>query len=109
MSYGYDDVANAFYFRLAVDSDSEKPPLPDRPVTFVTYDEVDDAWHSVVASGRLVATDDSEVATDALEGLSRVGIPLVDVFGRPTADVQFEFYRLDPDSLTGRREASVEV
>ncbi|MFC7068629.1 pyridoxamine 5'-phosphate oxidase family protein [Halobaculum lipolyticum] len=109
VSYGYDGVENAFYFRLAVGADSEKPPLPDRPVTFVTYDDVDDVWHSVVAAGRLVPTDDDAVATAALEGLSRVGIPLVDAFGRPTAEVQFEFYRLDPDSLTGRREASVEV
>ena len=109
VSYGYDDVESAFYFRLAVGRDSEKPPLADRPVTFVTYDEVDGVWHSVVASGRLVATDDDEIGTDALAGLSRVDIPLVDAYGRPTTEVQFEFYRLDPDSLTGRRSSSPEV
>ncbi|QZX99191.1 pyridoxamine 5'-phosphate oxidase family protein [Halobaculum rubrum] len=109
VSYGYDGREETFYFRLAVGADSEKPPLTDRPVTFVTHDTVDDRWHSVVASGRLESTSDSDVATESLAGLDRVGIPLVDIFGRSTADVQFEFYRLDPDSLTGRKESTPEV
>ncbi|GAA0203286.1 pyridoxamine 5'-phosphate oxidase family protein [Halobaculum roseum] len=109
VSYGYDGRKETFYFRLAVGSDSEKPPLADRAVTFVTYDTVDDRWHSVVASGRLEGTTDDEISTESLAGLDRVGIPLVDAFGRPTADVQFEFHRLVPDSLTGRKESSPEV
>ena len=109
VSYGYDEHEETFYFRLSVGADSEKPPLTDRAVTFVTYDTVDDQWHSVVASGRLERTTDSDISTESLAGLDRVGIPLVDIFGRPTADVQFEFYRLVPDSLTGRRELSPEV
>jgi nitroimidazol reductase NimA-like FMN-containing flavoprotein (pyridoxamine 5'-phosphate oxidase superfamily) len=109
VSYGYDERENTFYFRLAVDGDSEKPPLADRAVTFVTYDTVDDRWHSVVASGRLTETTDESISTESLAGLDRVGIPLVDIFGRTTADVQFEFYRLVPNSLTGRKESSPEV
>lgn len=109
VSYGYDEQEAVFYFRLAVGSDSEKPPLGGRPVTFVTYDTVDGDWQSVVAAGELEATTDAGIATETLDGLSRVGIPLVDVFGQPTADVQFEFYRLAPTTLTGRKESSPEV
>ncbi|MFC6784707.1 pyridoxamine 5'-phosphate oxidase family protein [Halobaculum halobium] len=109
VSYGYDGHEETFYFRLAVGSDSEKPPLADRAVAFVTYDTVGDQWHSVVASGRLERTTDGDISTETLAGLNRVGIPLVDIFGRPTADVQFEFYRLVPDSLTGRKESSPDV
>ncbi|MXR40574.1 pyridoxamine 5'-phosphate oxidase family protein [Halobaculum sp. WSA2] len=109
VSYGYDGREETFYFRLAVGADSGKPPLTDRAVTFVTYDTVDGMWHSVVASGRLESTTDADISTESLAGLDRVGIPLVDAFGRPTADVQFEFYRLVPDSLTGRKESSPEL
>jgi nitroimidazol reductase NimA-like FMN-containing flavoprotein (pyridoxamine 5'-phosphate oxidase superfamily) len=106
VSYGYDPAESVFYFRLATDGDSDKGELTDRPVTFVTYREVDGAWGSVVASGRLERTTDPEVATETLEGLERVDLPLADMFGRPVAEVQFEFHRLVPDSLTGRVESS---
>ncbi|SHG94728.1 pyridoxamine 5'-phosphate oxidase family protein [Halobaculum gomorrense] len=109
VSYGYDERETTFYFRLAVGGDSRKPPLDDRAVTFVSYDTVDGRWHSVVASGSLERTTDDDISTETLAGLDRVGIPLVDIFGRPTADVQFKFYRLVPDSLTGRKESSPDV
>ena len=32
-------------------------------------------------------------------------VPLFDVFGEDHRNVEFRFVRLDPDSLTGRREA----
>ena len=46
------------------------------------------------------------MATESLEGLQRVNIPLVDIFGRPTKDVPFGFYRLAPDEITARKESS---
>lgn len=33
-----------------------------------------------------------------------VDIPLVDAFDRPTSEVTFRFFRLDPDDLSGRTE-----
>lgn len=105
VSYGYDRTEHVFYFRLAVGADSEKGDLDDRAVTFVTYGQVEGRWRSVVASGRLRSTTDDAVALEALEGFQSVQIPLVDVFGTPTADVPFEFYRLDPESLTTRKES----
>lgn len=104
VSYGYDAVGSTFYFRLAVPPGSEKGDLADRPVSFVTFGETDGVWQSVVATGRLEATTDEAIATETLEGLERVEIPLVDFFGKPIRDVDFEFYRLDPEQLSGRIE-----
>ena len=109
VSYGYDATEGVFYFRLAVDADSEKGDLAGRAVTFVTYGHPDDAWQSVVAKGRLRSTTEESIAIDSLEGLQQVQIPLVDIFDRPIAEVSFEFFRLEPATLTGRTESTTEV
>ncbi len=109
VSYGYDPVDEAFYFRLAAAGDREKTDLLDRGVTFVVHDERDGRWRSVVAAGRLVSTMDDAVADETIAGLERVGrIPIVDVFGEPTGQVGFGFYRLDADRLTTRIERPTE-
>ncbi|TKX82903.1 pyridoxamine 5'-phosphate oxidase family protein, partial [Halorubrum sp. SS5] len=78
-------------------------------VTFVAYGRDDGRWKSVVASGRLVSTSDDASATESLAGLERTAeIPIVDVFGEPTSEVAFEYYRLDPERLTGRAERAME-
>jgi hypothetical protein len=105
VSYGYDAGGSTFYFRLAVGPDTEKGDLQDRPVSFVVAEETDDGWRSVVATGRLEATESEGIATETLEGLDHVHIPLVDIFGKPTRATDFEFYRLVPEQLTGRKEA----
>ena len=105
VSYGYDATANTFYFRLAVGPDSEKGEVDGRAVSFVTYRSDEGSWKSVVARGRLESTRDEDIATETLAGLDRVRIPLVDIFGRPPGQVTFEFYRLAPDELTGRKES----
>lgn len=109
VSYGYDASEATFYFRLAVEPGSEKGDLADRAATFVTYGREEGRYRSVVASGRLERTTDASIATETLDGLNRVRIPLFDVFGKPPGDVQFEFYRLDPDRLTGRVETPAGV
>jgi hypothetical protein len=109
VSYGYDPVEETFYFRFAVGAESGKANPTDRGVTFVTYGERDGRWRSVVASGRLVSTTDESVSAESLAGLERTEqIPIVDVFGEPTSRVEFEFYRLDPDRLTGRVERAMD-
>jgi len=109
VSYGYDPVDEVFYFRLAVGEESGKANPTDRGTTFVTYGERDGRWRSVVASGQLVSTTDESLSTESLAGLERTKqIPIVDVFGEPTSQVEFRFYRLDPDRLTGRVERPME-
>jgi nitroimidazol reductase NimA-like FMN-containing flavoprotein (pyridoxamine 5'-phosphate oxidase superfamily) len=109
VSYGYDTAEETFYFRLAAGEGREKSDLLDRSVSFVTYGTTDGTWQSVVAEGRLEETTDASIATETLEGLERVRIPLVDIFGQPPADVPFKFYRLAPESLTARKESSTSV
>ena len=104
VSYGYDPEASDFYFRLAVGRGSEKGNLQDRAATFVTFGDVEGTWKSVVAKGNLRSTTDESIETEALAGLDRVQIPLVDIFGRSLDDVSFEFYQLRPAELTGRVE-----
>lgn len=106
VSYGYDRSETTFYFRLAVEPESDKGDAAGRQVTFVVYGQEDAQWRSVIAKGTLEPTTDAAVATESLEGLQQVHIPLVDIFGRPAKDVPFEFYRLDPAELTARSEAS---
>lgn len=100
------DCGPSLYFRIADDSDSERGNLEERPVSFVTYgrDDETDNWRSVVARGTLERTTNEDIALEALEGLERVTINLVDIFDEPTSEVSFSFFRLVPDTLTGRKE-----
>jgi nitroimidazol reductase NimA-like FMN-containing flavoprotein (pyridoxamine 5'-phosphate oxidase superfamily) len=109
VSYGYDAEQTAFYFRLAVGESHAKTAVVDRPVTFVVYGEDDDRWESVIATGHLEQTDSEGIETETLDGLDRVHIPLVDIFGEPSRAVTFEFVRLVPEELTGRKESSAGV
>ncbi|GAA0521180.1 hypothetical protein SAMN04488066_12013 [Halorubrum aquaticum] len=110
ISYGYDPVESVLYFRLSVGPGRTKGELDGREATFVTYGEHEGRWRSVAASGRLVSTTDESVAEETIEGLERTGrIPIVDVFGEPTSEVSFAFYRLDPERFTTRIERSMEL
>jgi hypothetical protein len=109
VSYGYDAAETTFYFRLAVGPDSEKAALVDRRATLVVYDEVDGAWHSVVASGRLESVANDAAGPEALAALDRIDLPIHDVFGRPPREVSFAFRRLVPESLTSLRESPTAV
>jgi nitroimidazol reductase NimA-like FMN-containing flavoprotein (pyridoxamine 5'-phosphate oxidase superfamily) len=110
VSYGYDATDGTVYFRLGFVGDGRKAELveDERPVSFVTYDDTADRWHSVVATGTLDEITEPAVGSDAMAGLERVDIPLVDAFERDPEAVQFRFFRLDADSVTGRREAASE-
>ena len=108
VSFGYSAAQTAFFFRIADLPPEEKGELDGRAVTFVTYgtDEEFGGYVSVVAQGSLERTTDAETATESLEGLEGVTIPFVDIFGERPADIDFSFYRLVPERLTGRKEAT---
>jgi nitroimidazol reductase NimA-like FMN-containing flavoprotein (pyridoxamine 5'-phosphate oxidase superfamily) len=105
VSFGYDPVESVLYFRLAEEKGREDGTLDGRVVSFVTHAQTDGNWQSVVARGELERTTTEGIELETLEGLERVHIPIVDIFGAPTSDVEFEFFRLVPDALTGRKEA----
>jgi len=102
VSYGYDSETATFYFRLAVGASHSKGELPDRAVSFVTFERTGSGYHSVVAEGRLEDVERDGIETATLEGLHRVEIPLFGIFDHPPREVDFQFYRLVPDELTGR-------
>lgn len=105
VSYGYDSSTETFYFRLAVGAESSKGEVEAGNVSFVTYDETDEGWRSVVARGHLEHVESEGIEIESLEGLDRVNIPLIDIFEAPLREVSFRFYRLVPDELTTRVEA----
>ncbi|WIV66355.1 pyridoxamine 5'-phosphate oxidase family protein [Natrialbaceae archaeon AArc-T1-2] len=112
VSYGYDAATTDFYFRLSVGPDREKGDLDGREVSFVVYGrdgDEDEKWKSVLAKGRLEDVDADPIATETLEELDRVHIPLHDVFGEHPRAVSFEFFRLDPEVLTAHTESSTEI
>lgn len=110
VSYGYDAETGTFYFRLAVGPDVEKADFVERrtPVSFVAYGTVDGQWRSVVVTGRLEAVGEAAIDSEVVEGMRRVEIPLVDVFERHPREVEFGFFRLDPDDISGKRETRTE-
>lgn len=105
VSYGYDGQNEQLYFRLATGPDRGKGRVTDRQATFVTFAVTKARWTSVIAKGVLEETTRSEIAVETLDGLERVFIPYIDMFGESLQDVEFTFVRLDPETLDGRTEA----
>jgi hypothetical protein len=108
ISYGYDGETGNLYFRFAVGpEDAGKKDIvdADREVSFVTYDETDRGWRSVVATGRLEEITKSALDPAVAEAMQRVNIPFVDVYDSHPLTLEFRFFRLTPDEITGQREA----
>lgn len=110
VSYGYDATEGEFYFRLAFDPESEKTGVVGdrRPVTFVTYDQTEDGWKSVVVTGRLKEVTEAAIDSDVVQAIRRIHIPLVDLYERPPRELDFRFFQLATESVSGRKEAHSE-
>ncbi|WP_433633445.1 pyridoxamine 5'-phosphate oxidase family protein [Halomicrococcus sp. NG-SE-24] len=108
ISYGYDADTGDFYFRLAVGpEDAGKREIidEDEEISFVTYDETDRGWRSVIATGRLDEITESALDPDIVEVMQRVRIPFVDVYDSHPLTLEFRFFQLTPDEVTGQQEA----
>jgi hypothetical protein len=108
VSYGYDAETERFYFRLAVGpEDAGKRDVidADGEISFVTYDETDRGWRSVVATGRLDEVTKAALDSAVAEAMQRVEIPFVDVYDSHPLTLEFRFFRLTPDEVTGQQEA----
>lgn len=104
VSYGYNADKKTFYFQLSFPRGSKKQELVGRPVSFVSYGKTDAGWRSVVATGQLEDVTDVKYESAAVQGMWAVQIPRVDIFERPREEITFHDFRLDPDSLSGRKE-----
>jgi nitroimidazol reductase NimA-like FMN-containing flavoprotein (pyridoxamine 5'-phosphate oxidase superfamily) len=111
VSYGYDSETGEFYFRLAFSPETEKEGVVGdrKPISFVTYDETDTGWRSVVATGRLEEVAEAAIDSDVVTAMRRIHIPLVDVFDRNPREIDFRFFHLDPEELSGKKEARTEA
>lgn len=105
VSYGYYADRGHFYFRLSFPPSSSKSDVVDNPVSFVTYDETDDGWRSVVATGTLEELAERPEESAAVQRMWAVEIPTVEMFDRPREEIPFHDFRLVPEAITGRKEA----
>ena len=106
VSYGYNADAGTLYFRLSFPPGTHKTDVIDDPVSFVSFDRTADGWRSVVATGHLEELADAPYDSEAVQGMWAVDIPTVDIFDRPPEEIPFQDFRLDPETLTGRKEVS---
>jgi len=105
ISYGYDDDTEAFYIRCGFAPDSEKRRFVDDGVTasLVITDDTG-TWRSVIARGQLTEISEPAIEGGAAQSIRRMNIPYVTIHETPATAMEFELYRLDPESVTGRKE-----
>ncbi|NUB90826.1 pyridoxamine 5'-phosphate oxidase family protein [Haloterrigena sp. SYSU A558-1] len=105
ISYGYDDDERVFYMRLVSTPESEKRAfLESSPAArLVVYDERDSTYRSVIATGQLEDISPSELTPDQIAQYGEAKRPLFEIWAQGKEELDIELYRLDPDSLEGRR------
>ncbi|WP_339104742.1 pyridoxamine 5'-phosphate oxidase family protein [Haloterrigena salinisoli] len=105
ISYGYDDAERVFYMRLVSTPESEKREfLESSPAArLVVYDEQDSTYRSVIATGNLEDIPPAELTPDQIAQYGEAKRPLFEIWAQGKEDLDIELYRLDPDSLDGRR------
>jgi len=105
VSYGYDRAETRFYFQLSVPEEQAKAEFFEQPVSFVTYGKTDRGWQSVIATGTLEEITDVSYESTPVQGMWAIDIPRVDIFERPREEITFRDVYLDPETVTGRKEA----
>ncbi|GAA0255163.1 pyridoxamine 5'-phosphate oxidase family protein [Halobacterium noricense] len=108
VSYGYDTDSATFYYRLAFPPESGKEDVVDNPVAFVTYNQVDERYQSVVATGHLEKVTNMPYDSAAIQRMWAIQIPMVDIFDRPPENISFRHFRLVPDTIAGRKEVKTQ-
>lgn len=106
VSYGYDSSTGSIYVRFGFADESEKRAFVDDGVTaslVVMADSVD-GWQSVVARGPLHYAPEMVLDSHAAESVRKMNIPFVTIYDRRATELEFELYRLELDSITGRKE-----
>jgi len=110
MSYGYDADERVLYIHLAAFDGSEKQARLERSptVSFVVSRYArPDQWRSVVIDGTLSPLSYADVRKrDVLEVFASSKLASVDVFSEDTSELSFEWYVLEPSSMSGRQSAT---
>lgn len=105
ISYGYDAENQRFYLRLVSTPDSEKRQfLASSPsARIVVYDESDDVYRSVVATGTLTEIPRDELTVEHIEQYGDAKRPLFEIWGQDKRSLDVKLYRFDPDTVSGRQ------
>lgn len=105
MSFGYDSSNDTCVFQFAFDEGSEKRSYIEtgNPVTLTTHtrESVDD-WRSVLVRGTLERVPTEEQTRASAIFASQAKMASTDVFQKPIQEIDFEWYRIDVDEVTGR-------
>lgn len=106
VSYGYDASEGCVYIRFGFAPESEKRAFIDDGVTasLVVMTDSMEGWQSVVARGPLRRVTGMVFNSHAAESVRKVNIPFVTTYDRRTSELEFEPYRLEPDTIIGRQE-----
>ncbi|WP_253736445.1 pyridoxamine 5'-phosphate oxidase family protein [Halohasta salina] len=106
ISYGYDSGTREFYVRFGFAPDSDKRRFVDdgSVASLVVMAEAIDGWQSVVVRGSLREVTEMAIDSHAAESVRKINIPFVTIYDRRASELEFELYRLEPDTITGRRE-----
>ena len=106
VSYGYDSSAGCLYVRFGFASESDKRAFVDDGVTasLVVMAESINGWQSVVARGPLRKVTEMAIDSHAAESVRKINIPFVTIYDKRASELDFELYRLEPDSIGGRQE-----
>jgi len=104
ISYGYDAADRLFYMRSVSTPDSEKRRFFEdgSDARLVVYDEDDDTYRSVIATGRLVRIDPDDLTVEDIQQYGSAKRPLFEIWPQPKGDLDIDLYRLEPASVTGR-------
>ncbi len=105
ISYGFDEENRVFYMRLVSTPDSEKRSfLESTPLArLVIYDEAESSYQSVIANGTLESIEPSELTPDQIAQYGDARRPLFEIWAEGKDALDIELYKLDPETLNGRR------
>ncbi|MFW6003074.1 MAG: pyridoxamine 5'-phosphate oxidase family protein [Halanaeroarchaeum sp.] len=107
VSYGYDARSRTVYLRLGFGEDGGKAEFLEdaAEARLVAYGPTGDGWASIIAGGTLAPVDDDELTVETARALREGEAPLLDIWGEDLEGAEFQVYRLDVASLSGRSTA----
>lgn len=105
VSYGYDADKRRFFLRLvsAPDSDKDRFLAASPRASLVVYEEDEPVYRSVVAEGALQKIPRAELDEEDVAQYGQAKRPLFEVWGTSLPELDVGLYRLDPETLNGRR------
>lgn len=108
MSFGYDDANDNCIFQFAFGDGSEKRSYVEAggSATLSVHERVSvDDWRSVVVRGPLAEVPDDERSRASAVFAAQAKMASTEVFREPMQEIDFEWYAMNVENLTGREAA----